>query len=247
MLSNSCKYTQPGGAIALTAECHDGSVVVSVKDNGIGIPPDKLAEVFEMFAQLETSLAHAQGGLGIGLTLVQQLVAMHGGTVEARSAGVGRGSEFVVRLPTQAGATSETADGSRGALPAKSFRVLVVDDNPDAAVSLATLLELEGHAPITVHDGGAALEAAARHQPDVVLLDIGLPHMSGHEVCRRMRELPTGKELVVVALTGWGQEEDRRKSQDAGFDAHLVKPVHYATLASLLGSLSARDRRSDCT
>jgi CheY-like chemotaxis protein len=198
-----------------------------------------------MFVQLDTSLAHAQGGLGIGLTLVQRLVAMHGGNVEARSAGVGHGSEFVVRLPIDAGGAS--AEAPSAADSNRAFRILVVDDNPDAAVSLSTLLELEGHEPITVHDGTAALEAAEKHRPDVVLLDIGLPHMNGHEVCRRLRALPIGKNLVVVALTGWGQEEDRRKSKDAGFDAHLVKPVHYATLASLLRSLSAADRRSGCT
>jgi PAS domain S-box-containing protein len=247
LLSNSCKYTEPGGAIALTAQCIDGNVVVSVKDNGIGIPPDQLQEVFGMFMQLDSSLAHAQGGLGIGLTIVQQLVTMHGGTVEARSPGLGRGSEFVVRLPIETSDAVESTEVPSGAQSAKALRILVVDDNPDAAVSLATLLELEGHEPVAVHDGAAALEAVAQHQPDVVLLDIGLPQMNGHEVCRRLRDLPNGKELVIIALTGWGQDDDRRKSEDAGFDAHLVKPVHYAQLASLLGSLSARDRRSGCT
>jgi CheY-like chemotaxis protein len=246
LLSNSGKYTKPGGAIALTARCDDDTVLVSVKDNGIGIPPGKLAEVFDMFAQLDTSLPHAQGGLGIGLTLVRQLVAMHGGTVEARSSGIGHGSEFVVRLPIDArGAAAADAPGAIRS--GRAFRVLVVDDNHDAAVSLSMLLELEGHEPITAHNGAAALEAAQQHRPDVVLLDIGLPHMNGHEVCRRLRALPNGKELMIVALTGWGQEDDRRKSQDSGFDAHLVKPVDYTTLASLLDSLSARDRRSGCT
>jgi CheY-like chemotaxis protein len=243
LLSNSCKYTQRGGTITLTAERHADTVVVSVKDNGIGIPADKLAKVFDMFAQLDTSLAHAQGGLGIGLTLVRQLVAMHGGSVEARSAGLGEGSEFLVRLPIETAAAAAGAAEPVGEVrAAQTFRILVVDDNADAAVSLSTLLELEGHESIAVHDGTAALEAAEKHQPHVVLLDIGLPQMSGHEVCRRLRALPGGNEIFVVALTGWGQEEDRRKSREAGFDAHLVKPVHYAALASVLGSLSPAGR-----
>lgn len=247
LLSNSCKYTNHGGTIAVTAQRDGGNVLVSVKDNGIGIPPDKLSEVFGMFSQLDTSLAHAQGGLGIGLTLVQQLVEMHGGTVEARSSGLGHGSEFVVRLPIEASGTAAAVDGPARAKSAKALRVLVVDDNVDAAVSLSMLLKLEGHEPIAVHDGTAAVEAAEKHRPDVVLLDIGLPQMNGHEVCRRLRALPNGTELVIVALTGWGQEEDRRKSKEAGFDAHLVKPVHDSTLAWLLGTLSATDRRFGCT
>jgi PAS domain S-box-containing protein len=243
LLSNSCKYTHRGGTISLTAEYQAETVVVSVKDNGIGIPADKLARVFDMFAQLDTSLAQAQGGLGIGLTLVRQLVAMHGGTVEARSAGLGQGSEFLVRLPIEAAAAAAAAAAPAGELRAtQSFRILVVDDNADAAVSLSTLLELEGHESIAVHDGTAALEAAEKHQPHVVLLDIGLPRMNGHEVCRRLRALPGGNDIVVVALTGWGQEEDRRKSREAGFDAHLVKPVHYAALASVLESLTPAGR-----
>jgi PAS domain S-box-containing protein len=238
LLGNSCKYTDVGGKISLTARHQDDEVIVSVKDNGVGIPPDRISGVFDMFAQVGTSLEHAQGGLGIGLTLVKQLVTMHGGTVEAHSGGLGEGSEFVVRLPLERGVTHTAAATSRAETGSvQRRRVLVVDDNADAAISLSTLLELEGHHAITVHDGFAAIDAAEKHRPDVVLLDIGLPRLSGHEVCRRLRNRPWGKELVVIALTGWGQTEDRRKSQEAGFDGHLVKPVRYETLAELLGSL----------
>jgi PAS domain S-box-containing protein len=237
LLSNSCKYTPEGGTISLTARREADDVIVSVKDNGVGIPPDRLGGVFEMFAQVDTSLEHAQGGLGIGLTLVKQLVAMHGGTVEAHSAGLGHGSEFIVRLPLDEGAT-EAATAPQVAIGnPKRRRILVVDDNKDSATSLSMLLQLEGHDTLAVHDGIEAIEAAERHRPDVVLLDIGLPRMNGHEVCRRLRERPWGKELVVIALTGWGQSEDRQKSQAAGFDGHLVKPVRYETLAELLSSL----------
>jgi CheY-like chemotaxis protein len=200
-----------------------------------------------MFTQLDSSLSHAQGGLGIGLTLVRRLVEMHGGTVEARSEGAGKGSEFVVRLPLdrsegQAAAPPSPSDSGT----AEKRRVLVVDDNVDAALSLSMLLKLDGHEAVAAHDGIAAIEAAEAHRPDVILLDIGLPRMNGHEVCRRLRELPWGKDLVVIAITGWGQGDDRRKSQDAGFDGHLVKPVRYETLAELLRTAtSSSDERRD--
>jgi signal transduction histidine kinase len=237
LLSNSCKYTPEGGKISLTARRLGDTVIVTVKDNGIGIPPDRLEAVFDMFAQIDTSLAQAQGGLGIGLTLVKQLVSMHGGTVAAHSAGLGSGSEFTVCLPLDGGATdaAATAPSSENG-NAIGRRILIVDDNKDAATSLSMLLELEGHHTVSVHDGPAAIDAAERDRPDVVLLDIGLPQMSGHEVCRRLRERPWGKELFVIALTGWGQDEDRQKSKDAGFDGHLVKPVRYEMLAELLSS-----------
>jgi PAS domain S-box-containing protein len=238
LLSNSCKYTEPGGKISLTARRQDGNVVVSVRDNGIGIPPERIGSVFDMFSQVDSSLDRAQGGLGIGLALVKRLVAMHGGTVEAHSAGLGQGSEFVVCLPLDDRATQTATAATAGdAGIVKRRRVLVVDDNADSAVSLSMLLELEGHHAVAVHDGFAAIDAAEKHRPDIVLLDIGLPRMSGHEVCRRLRDRPWGKDLVVIALTGWGQGDDRRKSQEAGFDGHLVKPVRYETLAELLSSL----------
>ncbi len=241
LLSNSCKYMDPGGQITLTAGQEGNQAVVRVKDHGMGIPADKLDSVFEMFTQVESSLERAQGGLGIGLTLVKRLVAMHGGTVEACSAGVAKGSEFVVRLPLDGSEPPSSAAASpeqRNVVPSR--RILVVDDNTDAATSLAVLLELEGHKTLAVHDAFGAIDAAEKYRPDVVLLDIGLPRMSGHEVCRHLRERPWGKDLVMIALTGWGQTEDRRKSQEAGFDGHLVKPVSYMTLAAMLSSLSSQ-------
>jgi CheY-like chemotaxis protein/two-component sensor histidine kinase len=246
LLGNSCKYTPEGGHISLAARRKADSVIVSVKDDGVGIPPHRLGAVFDMFAQLDTSLEHAQGGLGIGLTLVKQFVSMHGGTVEAHSAGLGKGSEFVVCLPLDLGtpeiegATPSTETGKPAAK-----RVLVVDDNLDSATSLSMLLELEGHQTVTAHDGISAIAAAEQHRPDIVLLDIGLPRMSGHEVCRHLRERPWGRELVMIALTGWGQSEDRKKSQDAGFDGHLVKPIRYESLAELLSSLPSARREGD--
>jgi PAS domain S-box-containing protein len=240
LLNNSCKYTNPGGKIVVTAERHGSDAVVTVEDNGIGIPPDKLHSIFDMFTQIDQSVERSQGGLGIGLTLVKRLVRMHGGAVEARSAGEGLGSEFVVRLPIM-------FDGRDAATPVQTAaerrmptrRILVVDDNQDSAASLAMLLQITGHETYMAHDGAAAFEAVEKHRPDVILLDIGLPALNGYEVCRRLRDQPWGKRIVIIALTGWGQEEDRRKSREAGFDGHLVKPVDYAALLTLLDSLAA--------
>jgi PAS domain S-box-containing protein len=238
LLNNSCKYTDPGGKIWVTAEQQRGEVAVSVRDTGSGIPPDKLDTIFEMFTQVERSPERLQGGLGIGLTLVRRLVEMHGGSIEAKSAGVGRGSEFVVRLPLLAGVGEPAPPAPDEQQLSHVRRILIVDDNSDAAVSLAMLLKISGHDTYTAHDGVEALSAFERCQPDVILMDIGLPKLSGHEVCRRIRERPGGAEVLMIALTGWGQESDRRKSQDAGFDGHLVKPVDYAALMDLLSALS---------
>ncbi|HVJ29308.1 MAG TPA: PAS domain S-box protein, partial [Gammaproteobacteria bacterium] len=243
LLNNSSKYTDPGGQILLSARRDGDEVVVSVRDTGIGIPPEKLAGVFEMFAQVDSALERSQGGLGIGLTIVKRLVAMHHGSIEARSAGLGKGSEFIVRLPVspptlQAPHAAPVADSGAAA----SRKVLVVDDNVDSAVSLGALLRLTGHDALMAHDGVGAIEAAERHRPDVVLLDIGLPRMNGYEVCRRLRELPWGNDLVVIAVTGWGQGDEPGKWQEAGFDAHLVKPAHYDDLAALLKTLCPTDR-----
>jgi CheY-like chemotaxis protein len=221
-------------------EQQGNEVVVSVADTGMGIPPDKLDSIFEMFTQVDSSLERSQGGLGIGLTLVQRLVQLHGGSVKVRSAGEGRGSEFVVRLPRIVeGSRAEAAELGAAPEPMHPRRILVVDDNLDAAASLAMLLQLSGNEIYTTHDGAGALEAAEQHRPEVILLDIGLPTMNGYEVCRRIRQQTWGKQIVLIALTGWGQEEDRRRSHEAGFDGHLVKPVDYAVLTTLLSSLAA--------
>jgi PAS domain S-box-containing protein len=240
LLNNACKYTGPRGKIRVTAQRGDSDVVVTVSDTGIGIPPDKLGSIFDMFAQVDRSLEQSQGGLGIGLTLVRRLVEMHGGDVEATSAGTGRGSKFTVRLPVARHETGTAAQPSQAPRqPALPRRILVVDDNRDAASSLALLLQITGNETHLAHDGSAALAAAERHRPDLVLLDIGLPELNGYEVCRQVRAQPWGREMVMIALTGWGQDEDRRKSREAGFDGHLVKPVDYPALLDLLGSLPA--------
>jgi CheY-like chemotaxis protein len=207
-------------------------VEVRVRDTGIGIPADRLQDVFEMFTQV-AGHGQTQGGLGLGLTLARRLVELHGGTIEAHSEGEGRGSEFVVRLPVLARVPvlEELPEEATAAPPR---RVLVVDDNEDAAESLAMLLGLNGNETHLAHDGEAALAAAERYRPDLILLDIGMPRMNGHEVCRRLRTQPWGKDLKVIALTGWGQEQDRRMTAEAGFDGHLVKPVDAATLNEVL-------------
>jgi PAS domain S-box-containing protein len=240
LLNNACKYTEPGGRIALTAERRDNEMVVSIKDSGLGIPSDKLASIFEMFAQIDRSLERSRGGLGIGLTLVKWLVEMHGGSVEAFSAGQGLGSEFVVRLPILIEEQRVKTPKSVGEQTLTSnHRILIVDDNRDAAASLAVLLKITGNETQTVHDGLEAVAAAATFRPDVVMLDIGLPKLNGYDACRRIREQPWGKNMVLIALTGWGLDEDRRQSKDAGFDHHMVKPVDFAALMSLLAELQA--------
>jgi PAS domain S-box-containing protein len=238
LLNNSCKYTSAGGTIRVIAQRDGTDAVVTVSDTGIGIPADKLASIFDMFTQIDRSLEQSQGGLGIGLTLVKRLVEMHGGSVEARSAGVGQGSTFVVRLPAAIGVSEvSTPVPSESLASGAMHRILVVDDNKDSADSLAMLLELTGHEVFVANDGHSALKAVELRRPDVVLLDIGLPSLNGHDVCRWIRQQPWGKTTVIIALTGWGQEEDRRRSQEAGFDGHLVKPVDHGHLLALLESL----------
>ena len=243
LLNNSCKYSDPGGTITVTTARDGGDAVITVDDSGVGIPPDKLESIFDMFTQLDRAGASSQGGLGIGLTLVRRLVQLHGGSVEARSAGAGKGSAFVVRVPIED--VPEVAAAEAASRPTHARRILVVDDNRDAAESLSMLLSITGHETTMAHDGGAASEYAERDRPDVVLLDIGLPTLSGYEVCRRIRQQPWGRQMFVIALTGWGQEEDRQKTREAGFDGHLVKPVAYDSLLRLLDSLGVTGRRTD--
>jgi PAS domain S-box-containing protein len=239
LLNNSCKYTRPEGTVSLSAKLDGDEVVVSVKDNGAGIPPDKLESIFDMFMQVDSTSDRSQGGLGIGLTLVKRLTEMHGGSIEARSAGEGQGSEFIVRLPVlnRSAVSAHTGpDVESESQPQR--RVMIVDDNRDSADSLAMLMEITGNETYMAHDGVEAVAAIEKYQPEVVLLDIGLPGLDGHEVCRRVREQPWGKDIVMIALTGWGQEDDRRKSEEAGFNGHLVKPVDYDMLLELLASFT---------
>jgi PAS domain S-box-containing protein len=244
LLNNACKYAEPRGRIWLTTERQGSDVIVKVKDSGRGIPPDKLDSIFEMFTQVDRALERTQGGLGIGLTLVKRLVEMHGGTVEAFSEGLGRGSEFVVRLPilVEKGKTPSEA-ASLGLQQTPTLRrILVVDDSEDSAASLAMLLTILGNETRTAHDGLEAVDAAERFRPEIVLLDIGLPRLNGYEAARRIREQPWGKNMVLVAVSGWGQAEDRRKSKDAGFDVHMVKPVNLGDLMKQLAVLPSSQR-----
>jgi CheY-like chemotaxis protein len=212
--------------------------VIRVRDAGIGIDTGMLPRVFEMFHQADRSGARARGGLGIGLSLVKKIVEMHGGTVTAHSEGLGHGSEFVVRIPAidAVGVRPATSPSSR-AVGVSRRKILVVDDNEDAAESLAALLAINGHDTRMAHDGHDAVEQAQHFNPDVVFLDIGMPSMDGHETAKLIRQQPWGKDIVLVALTGWGQSEDRRRSKDAGFDHHLVKPADPAVVEKLLLSL----------
>ncbi len=239
LLNNACKFTERGGRIWLTVEREGGQAVIRVRDTGIGIAAGELSRIFEMFTQVDISLERTRSGLGIGLSLAKNLVEMHGGTVAAQSAGIGQGSEFVVRLPIMVEMPKPPPPEPTVSEPTPTTvrRILVVDDNRDSAESLATLLGLTGNKTHTAYDGLEAVEAAAAFKPDVVLLDIGLPKMNGFEAARKIRAGPWGKKMVLVALTGWGQEEDRQKSRDAGFDGHLVKPVDHAALTKLLAAL----------
>jgi CheY-like chemotaxis protein len=236
LLNNAAKYMEQGGRIRLSARREGHLLVIEVKDTGIGIPAEMLPRIFEMFTQVDRSLDRARGGLGIGLTLVQRLVELHGGTVEARSDGPGNGSEFIVRLPVAPSESPKPAKATqvnenRSSTPKR--RILVVDDNQDSANSLAMLLRLMGNDVRTAYDGLEAVGAAAAFHPELILLDIGLPKLDGYEVARRIRH-EHGNQVLLIALTGWGQEDDRRRSREAGFDQHLTKPVEVNALQSLL-------------
>jgi PAS domain S-box-containing protein len=241
LLNNAAKYTKRGGHIWLTTEREGSDGVVRVRDNGIGIPADMLARIFDMFAQVDRSLERSQGGLGIGLTLVRRLTEMHDGSIEAHSNGPDEGSEFVVRLPIFSPQPHEPPPRSDGPQPTglSECRILVVDDNRDSADSLGMLLRLMGNDIRIAHDGLEAVELAETFHPELVLLDIGLPKLNGYEVARRIRQQPEGRDVILVALTGWGQEEDRRRSQEAGFNFHIVKPVELVALEKLLAGFQA--------
>ncbi len=243
LLNNAAKYTEEGGQIWLTARAEGDEAVVSVRDTGLGIPAEMLPRVFDMFAQVDRTLNRSQGGLGIGLTLARTLVEMHGGRVEAHSGGPGQGSEFTVRLPLAPPAPGAAKGPSPGAVappPLAPQRVLVVDDNRDVADSLALLLTFLGADAHVVYDGPSALEAVRFYRPAAVFVDIGMPGMDGHEVARRLRQSCGSDDPVLIALTGWGQEEDRRRSKAAGFDHHLVKPANAEAVQALLASLPVR-------
>ena len=284
VLCNAAKYTDKGGQIGLTAKVRDANVEIRVSDNGIGIRPELLPHVFELFTQLDRGAGRTQGGLGIGLALVQRLVQMHGGEVTAASEGPGKGADFVIRLPLlpeqvePAAAKTAVVGPSAAARPAAepavaaagrpaevpmsaaevastvaplvaagtrrtARRILIADDNNDALESLATLLQLSGHEVYTATNGGTALQSAERHQPEVALLDIGMPQLDGYQVAQRIREQPWGQRITLVALTGWGQDSDRRRSREAGFDSHLVKPLDLDTLTDLLARLPSGPSR----
>lgn len=240
LLSNAAKYTNQGGEIGLTVQHDEDQATIIVKDNGVGIPAEMLPKIFEMFTQVDQTLEKSQGGLGIGLTIVKQLIGLHGGSVEARSDGAGKGSEFVLRIPILKEHNSE--DGAVGdeetAPPSASRgRILVVDDNRDSAHTLATLLKIKGMEVRTAHDGLQGLKTAEAFLPEMILLDIGMPKLNGYDTCRRIREQQWGREMVIVAMTGWGQDEDRYRSEEAGFNHHLVKPIEFTRLDELITSL----------
>ncbi len=250
ILNNAAKYTGEGGRISLRAGREEGDVVFRIRDNGIGIPPEMLSQVFELFTQVDRSLDRSEGGLGIGLTVVRRLVEMHGGSVQAYSAGLNQGSEFVVRIPVTAKPAPLTA--SPGPTPpapeplAAAAKILLVDDNIDAADSLGLLLRSRGHEICIAYDGHSALQAAGAFRPDFILLDIGLPGMNGYEVARALRRAPELDHPILVAVTGYGNEADVRQAMDAGFDHHLVKPVNPEILPELFTSLMAgRSKRSE--
>lgn len=248
LLFNAAKYTTKGGHIWLIVERTGGEAVLSVRDTGIGIAAEHLPHIFKMFSQATPVLERSQGGLGVGLALVQGIVELHGGTIEARSSGIGMGSEFIVRLPT--GDTpaekvlQERESGERFRAGPKC-RILVVDDNQDAAASLATLLRLKGHEIQKAHDGVEAIQTAATFRPNVVLLDIGLPKMNGYEVAAQLRQHPRDGKVTLVALTGWGRGEDKRRALEAGFDHHLTKPVEPADLDKLLALIPPPEAQSE--
>jgi PAS domain S-box-containing protein len=245
LLNNAARYTERGGQIELRVLRRATEACIAVRDNGAGIPPEMLSKIFDLFTQVDRSLERTQGGLGIGLALAKRLVEMHGGRIEAASAGVGLGSCFTVYLPLLAAPSETPAEGESGSSagpPSTSLRILLADDNADAVESLAMLLRLHGHQVVTAHDGAEALRIALETAPDVALLDIGMPMINGYDIARRIREEAVGQRILLIALTGWGLEEDRRRSAEAGFHHHLVKPVDPAHLLRILTTATPAPR-----
>jgi signal transduction histidine kinase len=238
LLHNAAKYTGEGGRISLSARSKDGSAEISVRDSGIGISSESMPHIFELFTQIPSERVNTGGGLGIGLALVRALVQLHGGEISATSDGLDQGSEFTVRLPLylEEAVVADAVDGPRSVEPLMQVRrnILIADDNQDALESLALMLRLEGHEVHCASDGEEALAIAGQRRPEIVVLDVGMPKLDGCEVARRIRAESWGREAVLVALTGWGQDADRKRSREAGFDMHLVKPVDPATICDML-------------
>ena len=242
LLINAAKYTDPGGRIVLRATQLGNELMVAISDNGIGISEDMKPRLFTLFTQAQSAMGRSEGGLGVGLSLVRGLVSLHGGTVEARSDGPGKGSEFIVRIPVGAALDQPESDAAADVpVPGAGLKILVVDDSRDAADTCAILLELSGHHVQTAYTGQRALELAETFRPHVLLLDIGLPDLDGYQLAKKIRATPWGRGTVLIAVTGWGQEADRRRAFDAGFDQHLTKPIAADTVESLIQSLSTRD------
>jgi two-component system, chemotaxis family, CheB/CheR fusion protein len=240
LLINAAKYTDPGGQIQLRATQQEGELMVAIRDNGMGISPDMMPRLFMLFSQAQSALGRAEGGLGVGLSLVRGLIGLHGGSVKAHSEGPGRGSEFIVRIPVGAPLKTPEVEATTDVpVPGAGLKILVVDDSRDAADTCAMLLELSGHHVQTAYTGQRALELAETFRPHVLLLDIGLPDFDGYQLAKKIRTSSWGRGTVLVAVTGWGQEQDRRRAFEAGFDHHLTKPIAADTVESLLQSLSA--------
>lgn len=243
LLTNAAKYTHAHGEIRLSTRRDDDTSVLTVEDNGVGLSPESLSQIFQMFVQIGSPLDRTERGLGIGLALARGLVELHDGEIEAHSAGVGHGSQFILRLPLDTMHLSESdasLPSTSAAEPTVRRSIVVADDNRDAAESLSMLLQLSGHEVHTVHDGQRALEAIQRVRPDIALLDIGMPKLSGYEVARRVRESEAGKHTVLVAITGWGQNEDKDRARASGFDYHWVKPIESDTIVELCRTLPVR-------
>jgi CheY-like chemotaxis protein len=237
LLTNASKYSAPGGRITLTGDIADGHARISVQDSGIGFERESAERLFEMFTQIRDPVDRSEGGLGVGLALAKAIVERHGGSIEARSAGLGKGSEFIVRLPLPSGSAPEEPEVPRASDTSSARRrVLVADDNQDGAESLGAALKLSGHQVVVTYDGFAALDAARSFSPEIAFIDIGMPGLSGYEVARAIRAVDWGRSIYLVALTGWGQDEDKSRALGAGFDMHLTKPVDLQLLEEVVAN-----------